>query len=63
MKAKSSQEIVDQVNADVAKANAKKKETPVNINTGVLHGGQHVSNVVIQGDYNPGNKNGKKNKK
>ncbi|WP_121701540.1 hypothetical protein [Streptomyces sp. E5N298] len=50
------QEIVDQVLADVAKEKAKKKTTPVNVNTGVLHGGQHVNNVVINGHYIPANK-------
>ncbi|OUD04667.1 hypothetical protein [Streptomyces swartbergensis] len=57
------QAIVDQVAKAVAEEKPKKDRTPVNINTGVLHGGQHVNNVVISGDYIPGNKNGKKGKK
>ncbi|AJP04775.1 hypothetical protein TU94_28340 [Streptomyces cyaneogriseus subsp. noncyanogenus] len=61
MEAKSVQEIVDMVNREVAEAKAKRqKETPVAINTGTLYGGQHVSNVVINGDYVPGNKQGGK---
>jgi archaellum component FlaF (FlaF/FlaG flagellin family) len=62
-KAKTVREIVDQVNRDIAQArkNASSDEQPpVNINNGTLTGGQHVTNVTINGDYIPGNKQGKK---
>lgn len=62
--AKSIREIAEQVLREVNnKASSSSTETPVNINTGTLTGGQHVNNVVIHGDYIPGNKNGKKGKK
>jgi membrane carboxypeptidase/penicillin-binding protein PbpC len=56
---------VEQIVADVARAiaEAKKAENdnqpPVNINTGTMYGSQSVTNVVVQGDYIPGNKKGK----
>jgi hypothetical protein len=62
--AKSIREIAEQVLRETKKQPANSTdETPVNINTGTLTGGQHVNNVVINGDYIPGNKNGKKGKK
>lgn len=56
-------EIVNLVNQEIAKKKRNDDETPQNINTGTLYGGQHVNNVVVNGDHIPGNKNGKKNKK
>jgi hypothetical protein len=54
-----------EIAADVLRAVAESKaqaetESPVNINNGTLYGGQSVTNVVVQGDYIPGNKQGKK---
>ncbi|MEU3603688.1 hypothetical protein ABZ714_34025 [Streptomyces sp. NPDC006798] len=41
---------------------ADEQPTP-NINTGVVYGGQSVTNTIVTGDYIGGNKIGKKNKK
>lgn len=56
-------EIVEQVLRDVENRQDHADETPVNINNGTLTGGQHVTNTVINGDYIPGNKNGKRHKR
>ncbi|QBJ94466.1 hypothetical protein D0Z67_29290 (plasmid) [Streptomyces seoulensis] len=56
-------EIVAMAKAEAAKHPNRDTDSPRNINIGVLHGGQHVSNVTITGDYIPNNKTGKSSKK
>lgn len=59
--AKSVREIAADFNRSLA--DSTDDETPRNINTGTLHGGQHIRTVTVSGDYVPGNKKGKKEKK
>lgn len=49
-------DLVDQVEQQHGQQDQDKATDPVNINTGIVYGGQHVSHVTIVGDYHPGNK-------